>query len=131
MSSSFIEDLRALISAATGRPARDDLRTHVVSLLAPGFGSEIGLPTYFTAGIRGLVVGEFVDWTDVSPDERGLSWVMRDLVPVVPGVVWHEQPGQHAWAVPAVRRVLLVDFSRTQERWALLSNLPPCVEPAS
>ena len=123
MSRSFVDDLGDLVLASTGQPAAAGLRTQVFEALEPsGIPDESYLPTYFVAGIQQLAARQPRDWTEVPDGEIGLSWILRDLVPLIPGAVFREQPGRDEVVVPALGLALAVETSRTQDRWAVLET---------
>jgi hypothetical protein len=123
MSRSFIDDLEDLILASTGQPAAAELRARVFAALeTSGIPDESYLPTYFVAGMKQLAARQPIDWTDVPDGEIGLSWILRDLVPLLPGAVFREQPGRDEVVVPVLGLALAVETSRTKDRWAVIDT---------
>ena len=123
MSRSIIDDFDEIIRASAGQPATEDLRARVFAALEPSaILDESHVPTYFAAGFRQLAARQPVEWTDVDDGEIGLSWILRDLVPLIPGASFREGPGRYEVAVPALRLVFAVATSRTKDRWAVLAE---------
>lgn len=135
MSRSFLEALEAIIQASGGDAAAGALHAQVFAALErSGMPDETYLPAYFLDGFRALAAQQTAGWTDVDDAELGLSWVLRDLAPFLPGAVFRRQRGRDELVVPALGLALAVETSRTKDRWAIVAApahaAPPAEPPA-
>ena len=124
MSHSFIEDLESIIRASAGGSMETGALSEQVfaALDRSGMPDETYLPAYFVEGLGKLAARQLADWTDVADAEIGLSWVLRDLVPFIPGAVFRDQPGRDEVVVPALGLALAIETSNTKDRWAVVAE---------
>lgn len=120
--SAFLDDLAAIIRASSGSSPSEALRAQVFAALdRSGMPDESYVPEYFLEGMRKLAAQQVTEWKDVADGELGLSWVLRDLVPFLPGAVFREEPGRDELVVPALGLMLAIATSKTKDRWAVLA----------
>jgi hypothetical protein len=123
MSRSIVDHLSLIYAAANGAAPPSGFGEAVFAALASaGVHDDTYVPSYVADGLARLAAGETTAWTDVPEPELGMSWLLRELLPVLPGVELRETPERTTYAVPALGLALAIATSNTLDRWAVLPD---------